>query len=296
MQENAILIYGARKAGTTLLQRLIDGSNLYVYPTELKIKQFTKATWHDKETFIESCHRANRVICHQFERFDHPNFATETSHRLSRVSCLRDMVLVEVEAAINSSPRGEWIGWAVKEVGGDFNVILNDWKKMFPDSRLVVIVRNPFYVSRSIFRERRRDKRGLTLKSIVKEIVKSWQVTEAIGVHLGRKDMHVVYYEDIVSDTESQMRSIARFLGIDFLPALTYPTLFGEPIVVSTASCQKRSVFNQRGDYWTDLTPSEAVLLTLIGGAFLIKNLLRGKVKFKHGIMRVDSGSLTNTG
>jgi hypothetical protein len=85
------------------------------------------------------------------------------------------------------------------------------------------------------------------------------------------------------------MRSIAQFLGIDFVPALIYPTLFGKPTTVSTSSCKGTSVFNERRGYWNELTPRETVLLTLIGGAFFIKNLLQRKVKFNHGAMRLTN-------
>lgn len=289
MQENSILIYGARKSGTTLLQRLIDGSDVYVYPTELKLKRFSKATWSNKEAFIECCHRANRILRQDLDRFDNARFAAEIGQRLPKASCLRDMVLTETETAINCSPKGEWIGWAVKEVGGDFNVILNDWKKMFPDSRLVIIVRNPFYVSSSVFRDRRRGNRRTDLRAIVRQIVSPWQVIKAIRPHMNRKDVHLVYYEDIVSDTDTTMRAIAQFLGIKFVPTLTYPTLFGRRTKVSTASRDTESVFREQKGYWTELALGEAVLLSLIGGILLLRDLLQRKVKFENGIMRLIS-------
>ena len=41
-----VLLYGARKAGTTLLQNLCDGGDeLFVYSTELKIKKLQKTLW-----------------------------------------------------------------------------------------------------------------------------------------------------------------------------------------------------------------------------------------------------------
>jgi hypothetical protein len=117
--------------------------------------------------------------------------------------------------------------------------------------------------------------------------VKPWQVIEAIGKHVKRTDLHLVYYDDIVSDTETQMRSIARFLGIDFVIAMTYPTLFGEPIVVGTASRRDKSIFREGTGFWNELTPKEAVLLTLIGGAFFVKNVLRRKVSVSKGTLRL---------
>jgi hypothetical protein len=100
----------------------------------------------------------------------------------------------------------------------------------------------------------------------------------------------LLYYEDLVSDTEVQMRSLARFLGIAFVPALMYPTLFGEPIVVGTSSRQDKSVFRERSGFWNGITPKEVVLLALIGGVFFIRGLLRRRITFKNRAIRLTGG------
>jgi len=286
-RENAIMIYGPRKAGTTLLQRLVDGSSLYVYPTELKVKQLSKATWTDKASFVEECQRTDRLMRDHVEGFDHHSFEQVTRHAAYQACSLRDAILSKVSAAIKCSPGGDWVGWVVKEAGGDFEGILRDWKKMFADSKLVVILRNPFFVSRSVFRKRYRTSKKLTLREVAKEVSHPWQIFKAVSAHLGRKDMHLVYYEDLVVDTEAEMRAVANFLGITFVPRLTYPTMFGEPTVVSTSTRQETAVFQARGRYWKGLGVKEIALLTLMGGAYCLMNLLTGTVTFKNGAIRL---------
>ena len=41
--EHGILVYGPRKAGTTLFQNLLDGGDqVFAYPAELKLKSFVR--------------------------------------------------------------------------------------------------------------------------------------------------------------------------------------------------------------------------------------------------------------
>ena len=287
LRENAVLIYGPRKAGTTLLQRLLDGSSLYVYPTELKVKQFGKAVWTDNTQFLQEVRQRDRLLNERFERFDHAKFETEREKTASQARSLRDAILLTLEAAMKASPPGEWKGWAAKEVGGDFDVIFNDWKKMFSDSRIVVILRNPFFVSRSVFRKRYRAGKTLGIKEILKEILHPWQIFDAVAAYIGRKDLHLVYYEDLVTETEPTMRSVAGFLDVGFLPKLTHPTMFGEPVVVSTSTKETTSVFQERKPFWSGLRGREALLLGLIGGAICLKNLAFGHVVYNKGAVRV---------
>jgi hypothetical protein len=287
LRENAVLIYGPRKAGTTLLQRLLDGSSLYVYPTELKVKQLAKAVWTDNAQFLQEVRQRDRLLSERIEGFDHPKFETEREKTASQAHSLRDAILLALEAAMKASPQGDWTGWAAKEVGGDFEVIFNDWKKMFPGSKVLVILRNPFFVSRSVFGKRYRARKALGLKEVLKEIVHPWQIFGAVAAYVGRKDLHLVYYEDLVADTEPTMRSVARFLDVGFLPKLTHPTMFGTPVVVATSAKETTSVFRERKSFWTSLGAREAMLLGLIGGAICLKNLAFGRIIFKNGALRL---------
>jgi hypothetical protein len=167
MLERAVLVYGPRKAGTTLLQRLIDGSNLYVYPTELKVKFYASAPWTNQNELVDHFSTVNLVLKRQFENFRSDFYKEIVGQRLPAVRSLRDLILTDVTAAIESSPSGEWIGWAAKDVGGDFRTVFRDWKKNFPDSLFVVIVRNPFFVSRSVFRDRRKNDRRLGWRELL---------------------------------------------------------------------------------------------------------------------------------
>jgi hypothetical protein len=53
------------------------------------------------------------------------------------------------------------------------------------------------------------------------------------------------------------MRRVATFLGIPFEEILTRPTLFGDPIVVRTASRQEKAVFRSDENWDDGLTSRE---------------------------------------
>ena len=63
--ENAVLVYGPRKGGTTLLQNLLDGGDhLFVYPDELKLKFLVSHDWgqrHNREVDIDRYRSWSRV-------------------------------------------------------------------------------------------------------------------------------------------------------------------------------------------------------------------------------------------
>jgi hypothetical protein len=49
----AVLVYGARKSGTTMLANLLDGGDkLLVYPSEMKLKLLLGHLWKDAEEAV----------------------------------------------------------------------------------------------------------------------------------------------------------------------------------------------------------------------------------------------------
>jgi len=73
--ENAVLVYGPRKAGTTLLHNLLDGNDdLFVYPDELKLKRLARkdvATGTEPERYRER----SRIFQSKLPRFDQARYA-----------------------------------------------------------------------------------------------------------------------------------------------------------------------------------------------------------------------------
>lgn len=253
--DNALLVYGPRKAGTTLLQNLLDGtSDLAVYPAELKLKYFVKN--RPEGRLVDSYRARSRVA-----EIKSPHFSIEKYHALWRENgdgslgelIRRDMANVIAASDFCSEPRL----WAAKEVGGRTDAILKEWRRQFPKGRVLFILRDPLMVTRAVLNDRRRKERELSAWQIARETIDPLRVVATAARHLDDPGTFAIAYEDLVSDPPRTMRRVTDFLGIPFDEILTRPTLFGEPIVVRTASRAEKEVFRS-DEKWDDgLTPRE---------------------------------------
>lgn len=96
-----------------------------------------------------------------------------------------------------------------------------------PQARAVVIVRDPLYSIDSL--KRSRELRGTKLLSwpLLAQTVRQFQLMHERIKAAPTERLRVVRYETLVSDTPSVMRSLADWLGIEFLPCLLEPTMHG---------------------------------------------------------------------
>jgi len=247
--ENAVLVYGPRKAGTTLFQNLLDGTDdLAVYPAELKLKYFVK---NQPDGRLVDAYRARSRVAD----IESPHFAVEKYQALWRDegdASLDQLIrcdMANVIAAVDR--RNEPKLWAAKEVGGRTDAILQEWRRLFPKGRVLFILRDPLMVTRAVLNDRRRKERELSIWQIARETVDPLRVVATAARHLADSGTFAIAYEDLVADTPATMKRVAAFLGIAFDDILTRPTLFGEPIVVRTASRAEKEVFRS-DEKWDD--------------------------------------------
>jgi hypothetical protein len=241
-----VLVYGPRKAGTTLFQNLLDGSPaLFAYPAELKLKYFARHP--GKADDIETYFAKSRVTTAKSANFDPAPYeaawrqalAGKTLKGLGGFIRFDAFAVRQGVGAMSEEPQL----WCAKEVGGPTDAILGLWRRHFPQGKALFIVREPLMVTRAVLNDRRRKDRKLSLREIVRETLDPMRVVAAQAKHLGDPDVHIVSYEHLVADTEGVMRGIAAFLGIPFDSILTRPSTFGEVQVVRTSSRQTADVF-----------------------------------------------------
>jgi hypothetical protein len=112
-------------------------------------------------------------------------------------------------------------------------------------------------VTRAVLNDRRRKERELSIWQIARETIDPLRVVATAARHLDEAQTFAITYEDLVADAPATMKRVAGFLDIPFDEILTRPTLFGEPIVVRTASRPEKQVFRS-DEKWSDgLTPRE---------------------------------------
>jgi sulfotransferase family protein len=254
--DNAVLVYGPRKAGTTLFQNLLDGADeLAVYPAELKLKYFAK---HLTEPNLAAMYREqSRIPKTRSPHLSHERYAAlwQKEQKGDLGTLIRSDILNLLASC--DRPPGRPRAWIAKEVGGNTHAILRLWRKLFPRGRILFILRDPLMVTRAVLNDRRRKGRSLSALYVMGETLDPLRVIAAQERHLSEEDVFAIAYEDLVADPASTMRRVAAFLDVPFTHVLTRPTRFGEPIVVSTASRREKQVFNSAASWRDDLTPRE---------------------------------------
>lgn len=303
--ENAVLIYGPRKGGTTLFQNLLDGGeDVFVYPAELKLKFLAHTPLLSPAEYLlhsrlpandprdmprvgsdgnwdrEAYFRHTRQYSVSPDAFDRTGYeAAWKNHpdiRLPVAAMVRkDAIRVLANCRLRAvMPRM----WCAKEVGGRAPRVLRLWKSMFPRGRMLLISRDPLMVVRSVLQDRRRVGRRPSLWNIIKQTYDPMAVNATIARLAGDPDVLVLRYEDLVADPGATMRRVADFLGIAFTERLTEPTLLGEPIVVRTSSRVDQKVFVSNAR-WTDgLTLRERLVVTTTRFALSLWPGVRGKL------------------
>jgi hypothetical protein len=264
--ENAVLVYGPRKAGTTLLYNLLDGDDdLFVYPAELKLKHLVPkdvAAGNEPLRYRERV----RIFKIKVPRFDLTRYAAawDEAVRQGGRHRLKDLIRRDVgfvmDAVTGTRPPPPK-AWCAKEVGGDTIAVIGWWLQNFHAPRVVFILRNPLMITRAVLNDRRRKQRRLSLREIWHETMDPIRVLRAQKSLLGDPRIVTISYEDLVADPQGTMGKVAGFLGIPNGPYLTRPTIFGEPVVVRTASKASTGVFDS-GASWADgLTARERMIV-----------------------------------
>ena len=105
----------------------------------------------------------------------------------------------------------------------------------YPDGRLVSIVRDPrsWYLSARGYRDidpsERRERDYGTIEAATALWKQSAEAMLAAHERYGER-FRAVVFEDLLTEPEATMRSLAAYLGIDYDPILTRPTFNGLPI------------------------------------------------------------------
>jgi hypothetical protein len=298
--DKPLLVYGPPKSGTTLLQNLIDGGpDILMLPGEVKIKYtlkteyhaswkriadyltFGRSIWRDKQIF-HNLNASDKSLAYDPEYLDKLDIGTLNFQQIEKVFNVKQYILqltqlgcrniattsdiyqFDLEAyydALLEKPNYRY--WACKEVGGDPKRILPYFKALYPKAKLLLILRSPNFIVRSIILERRRKGIRLSAKEIIKHCHASWSMVQFAYKMREWDDAMICFYEDLVADTGATMRRICEFLNVPFRELYCVTTTCGINSVVSTASVKTSQVFQGTAKNWTNqLHIREALLIT----------------------------------
>jgi hypothetical protein len=270
--EHAVLVYGPRKAGTTLLHNLLDGGDeILVYPAELKLKSFGRQS-HERNDLANYCAKSRipqvkstYLSCEQY--LDLWSKAGPYPKNLAEL--VRYDAWFVHQCSSGKSPVRPRM-WCAKEVGGNTKRIVTLWRELFPRARFIFIVRDPFMVTRAVLNDRRRKGVRLSVWEIIHQTLDPLRVLKAQAELMCSPDIYAVAYEDLVENTAGTMSLIAANLGIQDDPALHHPSIFGEAVVVRTSSMVTKHVFGGISDWREGLTRREKLFVSLAAAAAVI--------------------------
>lgn len=251
-----VLIYGCRKAGTTLFQRLVDGADgIFVHPSETKIKYFLniqKKTKGDQLPFTSTKFESVfpkifRSAKKGWQQVDSQTYRELIRKDYKRIRNLKDFIDLDIEASIKSMKfdKDDFNDWAIKEISGDTNAIFTSFLQSYPNGKIITIVRDPRQNSNSIYREKIKTNSSFSHKKNRFIASEPYRIFSNVYSYLDNPQVYPVCYEDVVSSTEDVMRGVSDFIKVPYSDTLTRPTIKGELCKVPSSSVKTQKVFKK---------------------------------------------------
>jgi len=291
------LISQIQRSGGSLLSQLFDfHPQLHAHPHELKIGHPKKYNWPDlglsqsphywfKILFEES------VIRHSEEGYKKEPTSDRTfpfifvpyvqkKIFLDFIKRLDSIQLRDVFNAYMTSYFGAWLN--NKNYDGDkkyvtgFTPRLSETKanmekffNIYPDGRLISIIRNPKNWFPSALRHNKKIKKDKY--SDMQIALDQWnQNTEAMIRNKEQfgENVCIIRFEDLIRKTEAVMRHLAQFLEIEYNQILLVPTFNGTPIQANTSFNEnKEGILRNTVDRHKTLSSKESELIEQHTGA-----------------------------
>ncbi len=265
--DNPVLIYGSRKGGTTLLENLHDGNScLFMHPHEMKLKTFIRGIWTSPEDSIEFYKQEATILKKDFAGFDYDGYRNSLDQNLSGAKNFADLLKKDIQAIHAHS---EWKPatpkmWVVKEVGGFTRNILASWRMIMPfDSKMVLIIRDPLMVVRSIITNRRRKGVRISLLGLLKETREACRLLVQTLDYTDDPNAYFISYDELTDNPEKTMTGVCTFLGIPYEDINSRPTIFGKSVIVGSSSQNSNVVFKHNKKWDDDLTLREKLWVSI---------------------------------
>ena len=268
--KNYVLVYGPRKGGTTLLQRLIDSKKNFCHPSETKIKDFRKLSETLHEHFVNGGRGKNFDMVSDFfplsyERelkIDRAIFREIILGKISQLKTLDNYIDLHSEAVIESSVVLSALDYeikqkrVIKEVGGDTDFVIQEFLNTFPTGKVISIMRDPKWVSRAVFRDRRRRNISMSCREWIHQITAPICVSKR-QEKISHPRICTVHYDQIIDNPDEIMKKIFTFCEMPFTDTNLYPSISGVRTKVDTSSKDVSAIFKDQCELSSELTRLE---------------------------------------
>jgi hypothetical protein len=277
------LISQIQRSGGTLLSQLFDGhSELHAHPHELKIGYPTKYTWPKLdlkdasnrwlETLFETSVLSHFKKGYKKEKKRDDAFlflflpSLQRELFLDYVGSIDPLTLRDVFDGYMTSYFGAWLNnqnsYGQKRFITAFtarlamrNENMQSFFEIYPDGRLISIIRDPKNWYPSAIRHKPKICRG------IRDGLDLWK--KNARAMLRNKDRYgdrvcILTFEDLITRTKSVMRYLAEFLEIEFEDILLEPTFNKYPIRANTSfEAEKNGIIKSTLERYRTLTQEE---------------------------------------
>ncbi len=235
-QRRVVFIVSQPRAGSTLLQTMLGGHPRVTAPGE---------TWM-MLPLVHAISGATRAVESPYDGYlaDHAINVFAQDHLSGGISVLQKEIglaasriyekacrQADADVLIDKTPRYYWI--------------IEDLLRMLPDSRVIILVRNPLSVLSSIVQTWSSKGSAGSLRSYRADLLEG-PARLANALDYGDDRVHTVRYEQLVTDTEAVLASLQSFMGVQVVENLSHygrptPRRFGDQkgIFNDTAANQK---------------------------------------------------------
>lgn len=243
MAERAVFICGYMKSGTTLLLGLLDGHpNLVVMPGDSHMlgRIHTRLDVSTSEGVAELAdYWIHRFINPHGQKpfwimgrdyrphLDFIRYLNYWTERLPAVKRRAFLSVVLAYACANPKRPADPKSWVEKTPGNERKV--REILDLYPSARFIHITRDPSTNIDSLKRLAEVRGQDWKLEGTAHAIRYSLNAGISNQKSLGSSRYHILRYEDLVANTEGQMREVAQFLGIAPDPALQRPSVNSLP-------------------------------------------------------------------
>lgn len=272
MTKQIVLVYGARKSGTTLIQRLVDGGGFFCHPAETKLKSAPSLLNKIKSGETIS----DQEVMWFFQGVEYSSDQEKLTEQigdvrqsLPKLKSAKDYVALDVTLALqntkqNKDSTGSVPGVIIKDVGGDPNKVIPMFFEAFDAGKVIAVIRDPRYTASAIFRKRRNGGGSLSWGKVIRESLEAFRITSALLSMPETERFRRFHHEDTVLNPEKFVSDAKTYLGLPELPH-AQPTFDGQPNAVRTASDPSRanSVFVRTESWEAGLTAREVFCVRL---------------------------------
>ena len=260
--QRACFIAGPDKSGTTLICSLLEGHpSLAVFPEETNYMRTVlprlggKPRSEQVDYLVRKGPSRMLFLPPTESGNSYPGFPKEEYFQAFRKAALapenreRDLLAVMIEELmkVRNMPSDHVVRWVEKTPDNAY--CTRRIADRFPNAKLLVMMRDPRAKLAAHLELMRMSDRPFSLFNNIR----NWLQTAALlrGDYPLLVNVHVIRFEDLLSEPEKEMRRVCSFLEIPWDPVLLRPTKAGEPWGGNSASLTTfRAIDTRPIDRW----------------------------------------------